>query len=170
MNKIRSRWIGLLSLAMVASQSGCISALMGRTRTNRLDTSYLEASGYSIPPGGMPAPVGNASSNGHSIVMEVRGAGEKAHLERIPLQPAKPMFVEDLVRDAKISERIGGVTISIMRPVGSNLPPVRMDVRVKDDGKVREMEDNYALMPGDHVIVNYDQRTSMEVFFDSFKK
>lgn len=168
----KSRWIGILvGSALLASQTGCLSmaTLMGRSKKPRLDTSYLEASGYSIPPGGMPAPVGNAASDGQSIVMEVRTSGDKPHLERIPLQKNRPMFIEDLVREAQLNERLGGVMISIMRPAGGNLPPVRMDVRVNDDGKVKKMEENYALMPGDHLIVNHDQRTSLEVFIDSIK-
>jgi hypothetical protein len=168
-----SRWIGLWIIvgALLASQTGCFSLamLMGRSKKPRLDTSYIEAAGYSIPPGGMPAPVGNVANDGQSIVMEVRTPGEKPHLERIPLQKNRPMFVEDLVREAKINERLGGVMISIMRPAGGNLPPVRMDVRVKDNGQIKNMEENYALMPGDHLIVNHDQRTSLEVFVDSIK-
>ncbi len=107
--------------------------------------------------------------DGPAIIMEVRSAGEKPHLERIPLPTDRPMFVETLVQEAKIHERLGGVNMSIMRPTGPNLPPVRMDVRVKDTGKVKDMEQNYALMPGDHIIVTYDQRTSLEVFVDSIR-
>lgn len=90
-------------------------------------------------------------------------------MERIPLSKERPMFVENLVQEAKIHERLGGVNISIMRPTGPTTPPVRMDVQVKDSGKVKNMEENYALMPGDHLIVNYDQRTTLEMFFDNVK-
>ncbi len=44
-----------------------------------------------------------------------------------------------------------------------------MDVRVLDSGKVKEMEENYALMPGDHLIVTYDQRTSLETLIDHMR-
>ncbi len=157
----------MLSVGLVC-QVGCVT-LLGKKRSPKLDTTYLEAAGYSIPPGGMPSPVGNMSSDGQSIILEVRQAGEKPHLERIPLSKERPMFVETLVQEAKIHERLGGVNISIMRPTGPSTPPVRMDVSVKDTGKVKEMEDNYALMPGDHLIVTYDQRTTFEVFFDNIR-
>lgn len=163
------RWIGLgvLSVGLIC-QLGCVS-LMGKKRSPKLDMTYLQAAGYSIPPGGMPSPVGDMSSDGQSLVMEVRQEGEKPHLERIPLPKDRPMFVETLVQEAKIHERIGGVNISIMRPTGPTTPPVRMDVRVKDSGKVKEMEENYALMPGDHLIVTYDQRTTLETFVDNIR-
>lgn len=166
---IKSKWTLVLSgILLLGAQTGCVSLLGGKKRSPKLDTTYLEASGYSIPPGGMPSPVGGQmAGDGPAIVMEVRTPGDKPHLERIPLSREKPMFIEDLVREAKIHERLGGTNISIMRPAGPNLPPVRMDVRVSDSGKVKNMEDNYALMPGDHLVVNYDQRTSLESFFDS---
>lgn len=168
-----NRWLVLAACMLLCfHQVGCVtvSSLMGRTRSSKIDTSHLEAAGYSIPPGGFPTPVGNTSGDGQSIVMEVRAGTEKPHLEQIPLRRQQPMFIEDLVREAKITERVGGVAISIMRPAGPNLPPVRMDVRVKSDGKVKNMEENYALMPGDHLIVSSDQRTSLEMFFDTFKR
>lgn len=169
MRRSRIGWLTVGCAALLLSQAGCVTLLGGKTRSPKLDTSYLEASGYSIPPGGMPAPVRPTHSSGPAIVMEVRGAEDKRHMEQIPLPKDRPMFVEDLVREAKISERVGGVLISIMRPAGPNLPPIRMDVRVKDSGKVKDLEENYALMPGDHVIVNCDGRTSLEVFVDSIK-
>ena len=164
------RWVGLgLLSAGLVCQSGCLSLMGGKKRSPKLDTTYLEAAGYTIPRGGMPSPVGNMASDGQSLIMEVRQDGEKPHIERIPLPKDHPMFVETLVQEAKIHERLGGVNISIMRPTGPNTAPVRMDVRVKDTGKVKEMEDNYALMPGDHLIVTYDQRTSLEVLMDNVR-
>ncbi len=125
--------LGLLSAGLVC-QMGCVT-LMGKKRSAKLDTTYLEAAGYSIPPGGMPSPVANMASDGQSLVLEVRQEGEKPHLERIPLPKDHPMFVETLVQEAKIHERLGGVNISIMRPTGPSTPPVRMNVRVKDTAK-----------------------------------
>ena len=169
MQMSRTRWIALGCALTMLSQAGCVT-LLGKPRRSKIDTSYLEAAGYSVPPGGMPAPVGRLSGDGMAIIMEVRGAEEKPHIEQIPLPKDRPMFVEDLVREAKIAERVGGVNISIMRPTGANLPPVRMDVLVRETGKCKNFEDNYALMPGDHVIVNCDGRTSLEVFVDSLKQ
>lgn len=164
------RWmgLGLLGLGLI-TQTGCLTMLLGQKRSSKLDTSYLQAAGYSIPPGGMPSPVGQLASDGKSLVLEVRQEGEKPHLERIPLPTDRPMFVETLVQEAKIHERMGGVNITIMRPTGPSTPPVRMDVQVRDTGKVKEMEENYAIIPGDHLIVTYDQRTTLETFVDNIR-
>lgn len=166
-NSIRWISLGVIGIGLVC-QPGCLS-MMGKKRSPKLDMTYLEAAGYSIPPGGMPSPVGEMASDGRSLVLEVRQDGEKPHLERIPLPKDRPMFIETLVQEAKIHERLGGVNISVMRPTEPGKPPVRMDVRVKDTGKVKEMEENYALIPGDHLIVTYDQRTSLETFVDNVR-
>lgn len=167
--KSAAGWWMAAGAAMLISQTGCVTLLGGRVRSPKLDTSYLEAAGYTIPPGGMPAPVGRIASNEQAIVMEVRTAGKKPHMERIPLPKDRPMFVEDLVQEAKIHERVGSVAISIMRPTGPNLPPVRMDVKVLETGKCKDLEENYALMPGDHIIVNHDERTGLEMLVDKLK-
>lgn len=167
-DKSANHWIIAACAVMLVGQTGCVT-LLGKTRSPKLDTSYLEAAGYSIPPGGMPAPVGRMTGDGQAIVMEVRTAGEKPHMERIPLPKDHPMFVEDLVREAQIHERVGSVKISIMRPAGPGLPPVRMDVNVLENGKCKDLEENYALMPGDHLIVNHSGRTGLEMVFDKLK-
>ena len=91
-----------------------------------LDTTLLEAQGYSVPPGGMPAAVPAEQRSGPAVVLEVRG-GASARLK-----------------------------VSIMRPVGSGQPPVRMEVRTDAQGRVTNVGANYALLPQDHIIVVED--------------
>lgn len=159
----------VLLFLVVGSQTGCLSVatLMGQKRSPRLDTSYLKAAGYSIPPGGMPAPVTPTAADGRAVILEVRG-DERPHIEQIRMDTERPMFIEDIVRDAKLNEHVGAMRISVMRPVGAGGPPMRMDVQVNDSGKCPKVEQNYALMPGDHLIVNPDSRTSLELFVDKF--
>lgn len=154
--------IGLL----MSTQSGCItlSALMGQKRSPQLDTTLLEMQGYSVPPGGLPASIGLADSNQPQVVLEVRGDGKEKHLERIPLPTDRSVFIQDLVQQAQLSEHLGRLEISIMRPNGPAAPPVRLDLRTDDNGKPTSMGSNYALLPGDHIIVLNDQRSGLERF------
>lgn len=156
----------LLLIAIVPS-SGCMSfsQLIGKKRSDTLDTSYLKQAGYSIPPGGLPTPVALDPSKGPAIVMEVRG--DSNHLESIPLPRDKAVFIEDLVRQANLHERLGALSISIMRPNGSGLPPVRLDVQTNSQGKAKNPGQNYAVLPGDHIIVGHDQRTHLERFIEN---
>ncbi|MCA9126759.1 MAG: hypothetical protein KDB22_06730 [Planctomycetales bacterium] len=161
-----SRWLVLLMTSVMLSQSGCItlSALMGQKRTSGLDTSLLEAQGYSIPPGGMPSPVAADASRGPRVVLEVRGDGK--HLESIPLPTDRAIFIEDLVQQANLHEQLGKLSISIMRPNDHGGPPLRMDTRTDDKGRAINVGQNYALLPGDHIIAYHDERTLLEKFID----
>lgn len=154
-------------LAVFLAQPGCITlgALMGKKRSPQLDTTLLEAQGYSIPPGGMPTKLDSqAAGTGPHVVMEIRSEGR--HLESIPLPMDRPVFIEDIVQQAKLHEQLGRMSISIMRPNGSSAPPVRLELRTDSDGKATSLGSNYALLPGDHIVVNEDQRSSLERFLD----
>lgn len=162
-----NRLVALLIVAILSTQSGCLmlNAFMGRSKRSGLDTSMLEAQGYSIPPGGMPLPVKPEVDGKPRVVLELRGDGR--HLESVPLPLDRALFVEDLVQEAKLHEQIGALSIAIMRPNGSSAPPLRLDAKTDDDGKVINLGQNYALLPDDHVIVYSDQRTLLEKFLDS---
>lgn len=160
--------IGLLVLLAVvgSTQCGCItlSALMGQKKSSQLDTSLLKAQGYSVPPGGMPSPVAPSSDGKPRIVLEVRG--DSRHLESIPLAMDRATFIEDIVQQAELHEELGSLSISIMRPNGSGMPPVRLETKTNGEGKTVSVGQNYALLPGDHLIVISDNRSSLERFID----
>jgi len=156
----------LLLAALLVSQSGCISlsSLFARKDASMLDTTSLKREGYSIPPGGMPSQVAPSSSGAPRVVLEVRGEGK--HLESIPLPVDRPMFIEDLVQEAKLHEHLGKLNISIMRSNGSNNPPIRLECGTDAKGKSTNISNNYALLPNDHLIVIADQRSSFEKFIE----
>ena len=148
------------------SQSGCLtlSAIMGKPKPGSLDLSMLEAQGYSIPPGGMPSPVATAPEGGPRVILEVRDGGR--HLESIPMPTDRAVFIEDIVQQAQLHERMGQLVINIMRPNAQGGPPIRMETRTDDAGKVTNIGQNYALIPGDHLVVVGDKRTGLERMID----
>ena len=141
-----------------------MSTLMGGRPKGQLDTSYLKAQGYDIPPGGMPSPVAPSASAGPQVVLEVRDEGR--HLEAIPLPMDRAVYIEDIVREADLADRLGRLSISIMRPNGSGAPPVHLRLTTNDKGKAADMGQNYALLPGDHIIVSGDRRSGFERIID----
>lgn len=163
---LRSKIVVLILCAATASQTGCItlSALMGQKRSPTIDTSMLEAQGYSVPPGGMPSPISPNAGSGPRVVLEVRA--DERHLESIPLPTDRGVFVEELVQQAGLHEKLGFMSISIMRPNGPGSPPIRLDTKIDGKGKAVSVGRNYALLPGDHLIVVSDQRSSFERFID----
>jgi len=158
-----SRFSYVVLIGLLATQPGCIllNSFLPRKDRSSLDTSLLKAQGYSIPPGGMPAHVALDPNDGPRVILEVRS--DERHLETIPLTD-KGMFIEDLVQQAKLHETFGVLNISIMRPNGEGAPPVRLDLTTNDEGKATNVGQNYALRPGDHIIVLNDDRTYVERF------
>lgn len=161
-----SRWLGISFCFASLAQMGCISLsdVLGKQKSSTLDTTYLEAQGFSIPPGGMPAPVNLNHARGPAVVLEIRG--EDTHIESIPLPMDKAVFIEDIVRQAQLHEKLGAISVSIMRPNGSNQPPIRLEVSIDSDGKAKNIGQNYALLPGDHIVAVHDQRSYFERFIE----
>ncbi len=151
----------------VATQSGCISlgTFLGQSKSPTLDTRLLEAQGYSIPRGGMPAPVAPDPNGAPRVILEVREDG--THVESIPLPMDRAVFIEDIVQQARLHDRFGQLSISIMRPTQTGGPPLRLDTRIDGAGKALDVGRNYALLPGDHIVVNSDNRSSLERFIDT---
>ena len=154
--------------SITLTQSGCISlsSFMGQRKKSTLDTTLLEAQGYAIPRGGMPTRVDSAlADKGPHVVLEIRGGAR--HLESIPLPMDHAVFIEDLVQQARLHDQLGRLSISVMRDNGAGQPPLKMDLRTDDDGKATNIGQNYALLPGDHIIVFEDSRNALERFVDS---
>jgi hypothetical protein len=147
-------------------QTGCVTLEKIMRQNDRepgsLDTTLLQAQGYSIPPGGMPTGVDMQASDRPSIVLEVRSDGDKRHVERIPVPMDRGVFIEEIVQEAKLNDRIGKLRINIMRPNGPTAPPVRLDLYTDEDGKAATLGTNYALLPGDHVIVSKDETSAFK--------
>lgn len=158
-----------LATLVLTTQSGCLSLnRFIRKSSPQLDTSLLEAQGFSVPPGGMPTEVDSASAGEPSVILEIRRGGTERHVERIPLPMDKGVFIEDIVQQAKLHEHLGNLNISIMRPnQNTGAPPIRLDLRTDSKGRANSIGSNYALLPGDHLIVIEDQRSMLERFIAS---
>lgn len=161
-------WLCIALVTLLISQTGCLSlsAFMGRKRTSTLDFSTLKAQGYSLLPGGPPSPISPSnSSSGPRMILEVRD--DERHLESIPYNSERPQFIQDLVQEAELNKKLGRLSIYIMRPLGEGKAPLRLDLRTDSKGRVTNVGQNYALHPGDHIIVIADTRTSLERFIDN---
>lgn len=155
-----------LSCICCATQSGCftLSQLAGGRPKSGYDTTMLKAQGYYLPPGGMPSPLPDGMVPGaSSIVLEIRG--EEPKLAAIAISPDQPVTIEELARKAELADQLGQCSLYIMRPNGHQ-PPVRLDVRLNSKGKADNPARNYAVRPGDHIVVISDGRSPLERFVD----
>lgn len=165
--KFAKRWMLPAVLAVcTTTQSGCLTLgeLVSPQKKQVLDTSFLETQGYSMPMGGMPAPVAPDPNGAPRVILEVRNG--QTHLESIPLPMDRAVFIEDIVQQARLHDRFGQLVISIMRPTELGGAPLRLDLQTDSSGKAANAGQNYALMPGDHIVVNIDDRSGLERFIE----
>lgn len=148
----------LLIVALITLVSTGCSALTGRSKgpLDNLDPASLKMAGYTSGANGLDRPL--MTEHGEEcIVLDITNG--KRQLEKLPLQPGQSLFVGDVIRDANLHKKIGRLKVSVLRPKGKNLPPVRMDVDFDDSGKHVMEGQNYSLRPGDHVIIRPDERS-----------
>jgi hypothetical protein len=143
--------------------AGCSSMFgdRGREPVDGIDTKALREAGYHFDERGAQRAL-PPSDGKPSVVLEVRNG--KRHLERIPLPPDKPTFIQDIVDDAKLVDKIGRIQVTILRPTGANNPPIRMDADFDTETKRLVIGQNYAVQPNDTVIVSKDTRSWLDNF------
>jgi len=148
----------LVVMVLMGMSSGCATFIgKGKSPLDNIDTTSLKKEGYTLGSHGVMQPLPTEEGK-PSIVLEVIDG--KRHFEKVPLSPGQPMFVADLIRDAKLTSRIGRIQVKILRPNGAGAP-VRLDVDFDDSGKQVMEGMNYSLRPGDHVLVVRDERSML---------
>lgn len=146
----------LVVMVLMGASSGCATLIgKGKSPLDNIDTTSLKKEGYTLGSHGVMQPLPTEEGK-PSIVLEVIDG--KRHFEKVPLNPGQPMFVADLIRDAKLYSKIGRIQVKILRPNGTGAP-VRLDVDFDDSGKQVMEGMNYSLRPGDHVVVVRDERS-----------
>ncbi len=158
---------GCLLVICAVAMTGC-SSLMGpkdRSALDNIDVQSIKAAGYTVGANGID--MTQPSSDGSPCVyLEVNH--KKRHMERIPMPVEQPMFIGDVIREAKLVDRVGRIDVVIVRATGPNQPPIRLSVDFDSDGK-RVMEgQNYSLRPGDRVVVTKNNESSMDRFLGRY--
>ncbi len=145
----------------LAAITGCSSILGDRSKEpiKGVDTKAMRAAGYSFDERGAQRtlPTGDGSP---AVVLEIRD--RKRHFERVPLPVDKPTLVQDIVDDAKLVDRLGRIHVTILRPTGKNSPPVRMVADFDNDTKRIVPSQNYAVQPGDNILIEPDTRSWLD--------
>jgi hypothetical protein len=98
------------------------------------------------------------------VLLEVNDG--KKHLEKIPMTEGQPMFVADLIRDAKLHKKVGRIHVRVVRPNGT-AAPVRMDIDFDESGRRVKESTNYSLRAGDRVVVTKDESNFVSRMFTS---
>jgi hypothetical protein len=150
-----------LLLISMAALTGCSSLFGPRDRSalDNIDVNSIKVAGYTVGPNGIDS-VQPSSDGSPCVYLEVNH--KKRHMERIPMPVEQPMFIGDVIREAKLVDRVGRIDVVIVRATGPNQPPIRLTVDFDSDGK-RVMEgQNYSLRPGDRVVVSKNTESTID--------
>lgn len=149
-------WLGAfrivtLLLLLIPWVSGC-TALQTGASLGMQSTSLAEGA------------AGEAAAQVATISVEVRPAGRREpEMQQFPLNEA--MHVQDLLEQTGLSRRFRRMELQVIRPTGGDM--ARMRVKYSHQtGRVDPLFD-YALRPGDHVVVTEDTSTVLDDMLQS---
>ena len=92
----------------------------------------------------------------NSIVLQVDGDDEPVRV--LPLPPeGRSVNVSDLLEQTGVASAFGGMQVRVYRDSPKQVGGVRMDVHF--DGKQVRPESDYALRPGDRIVIRRDEST-----------
>ena len=107
---------------------------------------------------------GDASAQVATISLEVRPAGRREpEMQQVPLHEA--MHVQDLLEQTGLTRRFRRMELHLMRPTGADMAKMRVQFS-HQAGRVDPLFD-YALRPGDHVVVIEDTSTVLDDMLQS---
>jgi hypothetical protein len=93
-----------------------------------------------------------------SITLEVRPSGDRPEIRQIPI--SGPLHVQDTLEQAGLVKRFKRMELHVLRVVGDQRQKMQSRYR-HEDGMVEPLYD-YALHPGDHVVVEEDTRNIID--------
>jgi hypothetical protein len=144
-------WLALGAVGATL-QIGCATMAVPATGVQQLAVDDAPAQ---VLPGSPPWGV---------VTVEMRkGSSSKSDIRQVPLQD--PMFVQQALQASGVTKRFRGMNIQLIRVVGDDRQ--KMDSKYdRGKGSVEPAYD-YALRPGDHLIVTEDNTTSLDMMFRS---
>jgi hypothetical protein len=156
---IRCMYSGFFSGCALLQGCNALKGDNNREPIKGLDTRLMRAEGYSFDEKGAQRVI-PAGDGRPSIVMEIRHG--KRQFERVPLAAEKPTYIQDIVDDAKLVDKLGNIQVTILRPTGPTSPPIRMPADFDADTKRIVVGQNYALQANDQLIVTKDTRSWLD--------
>jgi hypothetical protein len=139
--------VNLLAVLMsVATMLGCSALQLDPSSADMIMTPIAEAG------------AGQQVSATPSVKLEIRAAGKSPELREIPLREG--MCIQDALIETQLTRRFGRMDLQLMRHNAQGL--AKMDSRYEHKrNRVNPMYD-YALHPGDHLVVTEDTTTVLD--------
>ena len=111
--------------------------------------------------GGAPAP---AAPNQPTFTVEVRPSGGEPMRKQLVM--SEPITVQQLLEKTGALSQFGRMDITVVRPVPGRREPLRLDVEFRRGERAVAPQEDYALQPGDQVIIEQVRRTMIEDWLD----
>ena len=141
---------GLIASLLFVTQGCATLSLSSITETSNEEEATLKES----PEARMYRALQTARES-NSIVLQVEGSEKPLRVIPLP-KDGKPVFMNDLLRQAGLIKRFSSLDITLFRSSGSVMDGVKMSVIFdRKAGRVKAGTD-YALRPGDRVAVRHD--------------
>lgn len=162
--------------------SSIIGGAVGLQSESSAEGTYIPVgANATLPSGSFSQPVHQAvqkAKQENSIVLQILGSDEPVRVLPLPKgkdntgagsidSPGSGVFVSTLLKQTGVLQKYGRITASLYRPSPSSFEGVRMDVLFarRDHTQVRP-ESDYALHPGDRLVIREDDRFGLDSLLD----
>ena len=145
----------LLAVVMIVCCSLGCSTLTTSSLSNNLDQPVTEN------------PVQQASVQAESVetcVVQVESYAGKARRLQVPITDG--MTVQDIVKAVQVRKLFARINIELQRPVANSHKPLKMPVTVDGFGKRVNSAYNYAIRPGDRLVISEDPSNTFDDMLD----
>ncbi len=106
-----------------------------------------------------------AAANVPTFFVEVReGTQEKGRVKQLPL--SEPLTVQQLLEKTGTLSQFNRMNITIERPVPGQRMPLKLEIPFDVGSHAVVAGNDYAIRPGDRVIIAEDSRTMVDRFLD----
>ncbi len=95
-----------------------------------------------------------------TFFVEVREGNDEPLVKQLPI--SEPLVVQDVLEKTGVQSEFRKMDIVLERPVPGQLQPLRLDVEYNPSTKMAESQMNYAIRPGDRIIVTEDRSTVLD--------
>lgn len=138
--------LAVILLPLAAIASGCATLPSGKSAED-VDAAAALAGGAGASP-----------EVAATLDMEIRAAGKDPEFRKLPLQGA--LHVQDALEQAELTRRFRRMNLYVMRPTEGRL--AKLDIEYKHTARRVDPLYDYALRPGDHLVVTEDTSTALD--------
>ena len=153
------RKIAVAGILLIAGSTGCTSLKLPEFNAGAFGSQKSPVYEHSDPTGAWGTSDAEQAyhavrqaKNQQAIVLHLPGAKKPIRLIPLP-QNGQTVYVSSLLTQAGVSDKLGPVDATLFRASSESIGGLRMDVKMASNGREVRPESDYALRPGDRLVV-----------------